>query len=746
MTARLQLRRGTTAEMDAFTGAEGEPTFDVDKGTVVVHDGVTLGGIPLARGDSQEIDITTDDVSEGTSNLYYTDTRARDALSAAGDLSYDSATGEFSFTERTDSEIRGLFSASGDLSYNSATGVFSFTETSGSGSVSTYSDLTLKDVSQYTDGDIFYVGGRSSVGDGGEGHFRWDSSNLSTEVGNDEVTSGDGDGGIYVAPDSDKSGASGAWVRQFTGRISVQMYGAKGDGVTDDAPAVQSAIDSGYPVWFPKTESEYLLESEITVYSGTDLLLHDTAIIRTADNVNKGFVGSGSEGPDVSLTSDAAEGNAIVNVGDTSSFSVGDYVLISDDRKHASNAPKQGEIHKIEQIFTGTSFRIEHRLWSAYETAQNAIARRIDFADHLRIQGGIFRGGGSSAQQNAAMKFNKFNDVIIDGVRVDEWFSAGISLQNVINGSISRCRIENIVDTSQGYATLMEEATQWVTVERCTTKNVGRLFDLGGPSTGRGTIRFVNVDRNADYQPNRNTSISTHEGGQFIDVTNNKISVRLDGSDGIFFRGSRCRAAFNIIDVFAQNANAGIFCRNSGGKGYFIIEGNIIRKMAGGGDQRGILIQNFDGDVNGSEFNEAIEKIVVRDNIVEEVGGAAIEIHNRMSTGITEVNIQGNQVFSSGEHGIWIRADDGSVNRLAITGNLVSSPSVHTGIVLDAGSGNLIQRFIISGNQVQAGDFAVAATGSGTVQSGYVTANVLSGGNGTTINFDPNDIGDNRSV
>jgi len=51
----------------------------------------------------------------------------RSLFSAGGDLSYNSSTGEFSFTERTDSEVRGLFSAAGDLSYTAATGEFSVT-------------------------------------------------------------------------------------------------------------------------------------------------------------------------------------------------------------------------------------------------------------------------------------------------------------------------------------------------------------------------------------------------------------------------------------------------------------------------------------------------------------------------------------------------------------------------------------------------------------------------------------------
>jgi len=40
----------------------------------------------------------TDELLEGTTNLYYTDSRARNAVSASGDLSYDPTTGEFSVT------------------------------------------------------------------------------------------------------------------------------------------------------------------------------------------------------------------------------------------------------------------------------------------------------------------------------------------------------------------------------------------------------------------------------------------------------------------------------------------------------------------------------------------------------------------------------------------------------------------------------------------------------------------------
>lgn len=44
MATQLQLRRGTTAENNAFTGAIGEVTVDTDTNALRVHDGSTTGG------------------------------------------------------------------------------------------------------------------------------------------------------------------------------------------------------------------------------------------------------------------------------------------------------------------------------------------------------------------------------------------------------------------------------------------------------------------------------------------------------------------------------------------------------------------------------------------------------------------------------------------------------------------------------------------------------------------------------
>jgi len=55
MAKRVQRRRGTTSEHANFTGAEGEVTVDTTLDILVVHDGTTAGGHPVAKADGSNI-------------------------------------------------------------------------------------------------------------------------------------------------------------------------------------------------------------------------------------------------------------------------------------------------------------------------------------------------------------------------------------------------------------------------------------------------------------------------------------------------------------------------------------------------------------------------------------------------------------------------------------------------------------------------------------------------------------------
>lgn len=106
--------------------------------------------------------------------------------------------------------------------------------------VSTLSDLVGVPVDNITDGHAAVI---TTTGRGGQ--FTWMPGDRSAEVSADEVTVGEGDGGVWVAPAGDKTGASGAWMRQYNlwSGVSPQWYG----GIpADDSASSQAANDAAF--------------------------------------------------------------------------------------------------------------------------------------------------------------------------------------------------------------------------------------------------------------------------------------------------------------------------------------------------------------------------------------------------------------------------------------------------------------------------------------------------------------------
>ena len=115
-------------------------TYNLGSSTAVWNDlylagsTINLGGTTISVADGQ-LQFGGSNVSVAGDST--TNTTTRSLFSAGGDLSYNSATGVYSFTERTDAEVRGLVSATdaggdGSFAYNSSTGAFTYTGPSAS--------------------------------------------------------------------------------------------------------------------------------------------------------------------------------------------------------------------------------------------------------------------------------------------------------------------------------------------------------------------------------------------------------------------------------------------------------------------------------------------------------------------------------------------------------------------------------------------------------------------------------------
>ena len=99
------------------------------------------------------------------------------------------------------------------------------------------------------EGEVINLSGHTTEGDGGGGDFYWDDSSTAT----------DNNGTIVKLADT----TTGRFIRVDQTRISVRMFGAKGNGSTDDTTALQAALDTNAVVYLPS--GKYKITSALII-------------------------------------------------------------------------------------------------------------------------------------------------------------------------------------------------------------------------------------------------------------------------------------------------------------------------------------------------------------------------------------------------------------------------------------------------------------------------------------------------
>ena len=193
----------------------------------------------------------TDDITEGSTNLYHTTARARGAISATGDLSYNSSTGVLSFTQ----------AASAVTSVNSATGAVTLgTDDISEGSSNLYYTDARTDTR--VDTILKHAGhGNITIADGADGKLVLTAAAQyadSDARGAISVTDSGGDGSL--------SYNNSTGVITYTGpsasEVRAHISGGTGVGVSNGAISIGQAVATNSNVTFNNVQVDGTLTSD----------------------------------------------------------------------------------------------------------------------------------------------------------------------------------------------------------------------------------------------------------------------------------------------------------------------------------------------------------------------------------------------------------------------------------------------------------------------------------------------------
>lgn len=407
------------------------------------------------------------------------------------------------------------------------------------------------------------------IGDGGAAKYYFDSADTSSA-----------DNGCTVITGAD----GGRWKIMVAGSITIKQCGAKGDGVTSDTVAVQTTVDSGYPVYVPVVAVGYRLTAPVNITKPVRLLGDGTQPFTVTGPYNVKGAGSWF------FVDHAGVGFNIGNGGFLTTVRI---EKIGTYRNHVT---------AIAPGWTPTVFD--------FDFIANNTDIIYDDIMMLNAYRGISHVNGNGGR------------VTINNVR-GQWFNVGIN----IDKALDTVRMNNVhmwpFWSNDANVTNYQQAnTTFIALNRTDNPMLSNLFsiyskiNLGIYQNVDGTVSKLRVDgMDADFSqyPIYIDATVNSATAQFVNLTTYGPSAATANNYGVRIMGSYCR--FEFVNFEGSNLSRGLLKVDG--------TGNTVRAS-------GIRVNTWDRlTVGAPVIDIATGNIVhINDEMIAEGGSATTQIYS----------------------------------------------------------------------------------------------------------------------
>jgi hypothetical protein len=519
---------------------------------------------------------------------------------------------------------------------------------------------------------------------------------------------------------------------------NVKLFGALGDGVTDDTAAIQAAVNASPSVTFPA--GTYIVSSQIdlphnyTSLSGTGSTIIKANFPNTSTDAIFRMAGAGPTGSVVTSTSALTFGGTSLPVTDASSFQVNDVLQITSTEYFNGIAgvsgygvKTKGEMSRVKSVSGNTitvleSFKDDYAL-----SGQTISVTKLDTKIGLVIEGLAFYGTGGGASHTGAnptgaraVACSSVFDIRITNCSVNNFPRFGFTFSRCKDVIVSNCVFygydlndpTNVPPASvQWFTGTTFNSCESVTFTTNIGRNCRRHFDADS-TIATPISRNLAVLSNTAI--NTTTMVGTHACDRITIIGNVGIS-----SGGIVMRGKNSVITGNSIGV-SDSSTFAISCGYNGSLPY--TEPTSVGRVVISGN-------NINGSFSAPAIrvNADIDSAVIADNNIGSFDEVGILIGGKNTNNIKITGNVLNLPTASGgaQVGIFIpnltAIPRESLNNIIIANNMITLNGAGSGIVV-AGALQTApaDNIIISDN---------AITGNGLRHIGLTTTG-LGGANG----------------
>lgn len=550
---------------------------------------------------------------------------------------------------------------------------------------------------------------------------------------------------------------------RFAEIVSVKDFGATGNGTTNDAPAIQAAIDSGVPLDFGDSSNTYLIQSTLDLSAGNIWMTGsgatiDATGITTGNKWAMKAVG-GLNATTSLLTATASAASYSVTVASASGFVADDWVLL------ASNDLYEQYDSVVSSTVTISIASPAVVTWSAHGLSNG---KPVTFSTTGSLPTGLTAGVQYyivNAATNTFQVSATYGGTAINTSGTQSGVQTATSnTYPVATGEF--LRIRSIVGTTVNFTTPIVSCgpngyttanlAKITKVDFAENINISGLTIQGSNTAGAGerglVLQYVN-GFNVENCTFNNQDIYQFEISMSIigNVTNNKFwGVYYDGTTGTIFYGITVNDSsqyINIGDNIFQRVRHGVvtvsktwyqgawgqplyinihhnqmFDAEAGGAGrswgfeqhgfgqYISFNNNMVNGGYGG--------VNIDAGYNVEIFDNVFTNI---QNVGVEIGQSALKVGNLFISG-NQISVETNEsaVVTSG-----IRLDSVVTSAVDIT----ISNNFITGVDGPSSSGILLNTVPTSRGVVVKNNSITTGTSGQDADSGYAIASYLSEAN-----------------
>lgn len=434
--------------------------------------------------------------------------------------------------------------------------------------------------------------------------------------------------------------------------LNVKNYGAVGNGVANDTAAIQSAhnaaVTAGAALFFPAGD---YLTGQINITTGARwfgrgklIQLNDTdAIIYINRSSPEELVGT--------LTANIPMGATSISIsGYAGNLSEGDNILIADDFNYDPNgtSTRSGELAEVASV-TSTTITLKQKVKGAftankaYQTANGAYIRKVNFISGLSFEGLTFEGRLSAvaplinAYYIRNVRFSKLTCTRAG----DNFISMKISKNVSVMDFVAENLVDDLANNHNGYAVHISNTAENVYVVGGVVNNARHAVTTTGG--GKGIPRNLVISNVVATGCNQAAGIDTHAAGDNVVISGCivtscaiGITVRSKNTTVVGNLIRQCITGIRLAETLVENcvikdntvedSTYGLLSSDTNSRVY--ISGNSIQNcsntmMYWTGTTAGLNIEDnnlTNGNLDGINVTSASSNILISGNTVTDIG------------------------------------------------------------------------------------------------------------------------------